>query len=132
MAKKSGSMIVKPEDTVPYPATRDHNFVRLSAYNGLAGFLGHDVILTLYSVEPEFRVLQTADTLKFGGGAFAAKQIEVANVRMAPEAAKIIAQNILTVLMQFELVEADELKSHIDRIAENLANRPTAESDHGG
>ena len=117
---------------MPYPATRDHNFVRLSADNGLAGFLGHDVILTLYSVEPEFRVLQTADTLKFGGGAVGAKQTEVANVRMAPETAKIIAQNLLAILMQFELVEADELKSHIDRIAEILANRPTAESDHGG
>ena len=132
MAKKSGPVTVKQEDIVSHPATRDSNFVRLSADNGLAGFLGHDVILTLYSIEPEFRVLQTADSNKQSGGAFGVKQIEVANVRMAPETAKIIAQNLLSVLMQFELVEADDLKSHIDRIAEILANRPNVERDHGG
>ena len=131
MAKKSGSVTVKQEDSFPHPATRDSNFVRLSADDGLASFLGHDVILTLYALEPEFRVLQTADTGKFGGGAVAAKQTVVASIRMPPGAAKLIGQNLLTVLMQFELVEADELKSHIDRIAEILANRPTAESDHG-
>lgn len=131
MAKKSGSMIVKKEDTVPHPATRDPNFVRLSADGALTSFLGHDIILTLYALDPEFRVLKTADPGKHIGGVSGTKQIEVANIRMAPAIARLIGQNLFAVLMQFELVGAEELKLHIDKIAESLANNAAAESDHG-
>ena len=134
MAKmeKEDALLSAPEDiTLPHPATRDHNFVRLSADGGLALFLGHDVMLTLYALEPEFRLAAKSESTVSKAGGIGAKQIEVACIRMAPGAARIIAQNILSTLLQFQLADAEELKSHIDNIVEALLIGADPKTDEG-
>lgn len=130
MVKKTAPTAATEQTSTPLRATRDQNFARLAADGGLATYFGHDVMLTLFALEPAFVVSKPAGR-KSQGAAFGAKDVEIACVRMSPGAAQIVAQNILTTLLQFELADADELKSHIDQIAAKISALESGSADHG-
>lgn len=106
---------------------REPAFVRLAVDNVLLNFLGRDIEAALLAATNDISSLVEAGTGKLVEVESVARHVEVARVRMAPDTALTMFQNLCIVLVSSGLVSQDAIEQAFRNASETAMAKMAAE-----